>query len=349
MEGEKTMNVSIVDEILDYRHVIKQMPLSKELSANKATHDREISDIITGVSNKFLLIIGPCSAHNEDAVVDYASRLAKLKTRYQEKLSIVLRVYTNKPRTNGNGYKGLVHQPDPQKKPNLREGIFAIRKIHLSILEQSGLPTADEMLYPENHVYLADLLSYVAVGARSSENQQHRLVASGIDLPVGIKNPTSGDLNVMMNSLQAVQSGHDFIYRQQVVRSFGNMLSHAILRGAIDKNGVSIPNYHYEDLKLATDLYISRNFQNPTIIIDTNHDNSHKQYKEQPRIVKEILTNRQWDELLHKTIKGLMIESFLEEGRQDIESSNIYGKSITDSCLGWEQTEELIHYIAENI
>ncbi|MCL2351383.1 MAG: 3-deoxy-7-phosphoheptulonate synthase [Firmicutes bacterium] len=343
------MNVQIVDEVLDCEGVINEMPLSERLRGQKAASDKAVSDVITGESGKFLVIIGPCSAHNEEAVIDYACRMSKLQKLYADKLVVAVRVYTNKPRTTGSGYKGLVHQPDPEKKPNLKEGILAIRRIHLHVLEQAGLPTADEMLYPENYMYLADLLSYVAVGARSSENQQHRLVASGIDTPVGIKNPTSGDINVMMNSIQAAQSGHEFIYRNQVIRSFGNPLAHAILRGAVNKHGESIPNYHYEDLKAAAVLYRSRNLQNPAIIVDANHDNSSKQYLEQPRIVKNVLVNRQWDETLHTMIKGLMIESFIEEGRQDIETSNVYGKSITDPCLGWSQTEELIGNIAESV
>ena len=342
------MNIEVIDDILDCQQVIKQMQLPKELHNKKVAHDNEIADIITGVSNKFLLLIGPCSAHNEDAVVDYACRLAKLQELYKDKLKMILRVYTNKPRTTGAGYKGLLHQPDPEKDSNPSEGVLAIRKMHLRVLKDSGLPTVDEMLYPENYVYLADLLSYVAVGARSTENQQHRMVASGISLPVGIKNPTSGDINVMMNSIQAAQTGHEFVYRLQAIRSFGNPLAHAILRGAVNKNGASIPNYHYEDLKHTVNLYKTRNFKNPAIIVDTNHDNSGKRHTEQPRIVKEIMANRLWDEALYTAIKGLMIESFIEEGRQDIGTGNIYGKSITDPCLGWEQTEELVHNIAKH-
>ena len=343
------MNTKIVDEILDCQQVIQQMPLPKELQNKKISNDKDIVDIITGASDKFLLLIGPCSAHNEEAVVDYACRLSKLQARHKDKLKIVVRVYTNKPRTTGIGYKGLLHQPDPKKGPNLKEGITAIRKIHLNVLKESGLSTVDEMLYPENYVYLEDLLSYVAIGARSTENQQHRMVASGIEVPVGVKNPTSGDINVMMNSIQAAQSAHEFIYRNQVIRSSGNPLAHAILRGATNKHGECIPNYHYEDLKYAANLYKARNFKNPAIVVDASHDNSGKQCDEQPRIVKEILANRLWDETLHAMIKGVMIESFIAGGRQDIEKSDIYGGSITDACLGWEATESLINYIAENV
>ena len=343
------MNFKIVYEILDCQQVIQQMPVPKKLHEKKIANDKEIIDVITGASDKFLLLIGPCSAHDEDAMIDYACRLSKLQARYKDKLKIVVRVYTNKPRTTGIGYKGLLHQPDPTKEPDLKAGIVAIRKIHLHVLENSGLPTVDEMLYPENYVYLEDLLSYVTVGARSTENQQHRMVVSGIDVPVGIKNPTSGDVNVMMNSIQAAQSGHEFIYRHQVLRSSGNPLAHAILRGAINKHGEHIPNYHYEDLKHAANLYKTRNFKNPAIIVDASHDNSGKRYAEQPRIVKEILANRLWDEALHAMIKGVMIESFIEEGCQNITTSNVYGGSITDPCLGWESTESLINYIAENV
>ena len=316
------------------------------LAALKEERDEEIKKVITGESDKFLVIIGPCSADNEDAVCDYVTRLAKVNEKVKDKLILIPRIYTNKPRTTGEGYKGILHQPDPEKKPDFLAGLIAMRKMHIRAIAESGLTAADEMLYPENHKYLSDLLSYVAVGARSVENQQHRLTASGLDIPVGMKNPTGGSLSVMMNALQAAQSPHTFIYRNWEVESKGNPLSHAILRGYVDSRGVSHPNYHYENLAELSDLYSAGNFQNPAVIVDTNHSNSGKKYLEQIRISKEILHSRSLNADIKRLVKGLMIESYIEDGCQKA-GENVYGRSITDPCLGWEKTERLIYDIAE--
>lgn len=312
----------------------------------KAERDDEIRKVFTGESDRFLVIIGPCSADNEDAVCDYVGRLAKVQDQVGDKILIIPRIYTNKPRTTGEGYKGLLHQPDPEKKSDLLAGLVAIRKLHMRAIEETGLTAADEMLYPENWRYLSDILSYVAVGARSVENQQHRLVVSGMDVPAGMKNPTSGDLSVMLNSVVAAQQGHTFIYRDWEVKTHGNELTHVVLRGAVNKHGNCIPNYHYEDLKLLMKLYEERNLKNPAVIVDANHSNSNKQYMEQIRIVKEVLHSRNVNEGLFKLIKGVMIESYLEPGNQKIgQGEHIYGKSITDPCLGWDDSEKLIHTI----
>lgn len=321
---------------------IKNMyPLDEKLALIKKKNDEEIKDIITGKSNKLLLIIGPCSSDREDAVMDYMKRLRVLQEKVKDEIFFVPRVYTNKPRTTGAGYKGMLHQPDPNGNPDMLKGLIAIRKIHMDVLKQTGFSTADEMLYPENYRFLNDLLSYVAVGARSVENQQHRLTASGADVPIGMKNPTSGDLSVMMNSINAAQHGHTFIYRNWEVETLGNPLAHAILRGYVDEKGVSHPNYHYEDLLELNELYKKSGFMNPAVIVDCNHSNSNKKYLEQVRIAKEVLHSTRHNPDIKKLVKGLMIESYLEDGNQPIDGG-CYGKSITDPCLGWDKTEELI-------
>lgn len=325
-----------------------EFPLAPEYAKIKAARDQEIADIFTGNSKKFVVIIGPCSADREDAVCEYMERLAKVEEKVKDKVMIIPRVYTNKPRTTGDGYKGMLHQPNPEKKPNMYEGILAIRKLHMRVLKDYGMSTADEMLYPENYSYLEDLLSYVAVGARSVENQQHRLVSSGVSVPVGMKNPTGGTLSVMLNAVYAAQHGHDFIYRTWEVETPGNPLTHAILRGAVGKHGQCLPNYHYEDLELLWRLYQEQDLMNPACIVDANHSNSNKRYKEQIRIVKEVLHSRQHSADIHQFIKGVMIESYLEEGSQKI-GEHIYGKSITDPCLGWDDSERLIYDIAESL
>ena len=324
-----------------------QFPLAPELAAEKARKDAAIRDVFTGDSDKFLVIIGPCSADREDAVIDYVNRLAKVQEKVKDKLILVPRIYTNKPRTTGDGYKGLLHQPNPEGKPNLYQGLIAIRKLHMRVIEETGFSTADEMLYPENLTYLSDVMSYVAVGARSVEDQQHRLTVSGMDVPAGMKNPTSGDFSVMMNSVVAAQASHRFIYRSWEVETTGNPLAHTILRGAVNKHGEAIPNYHYEDLRLLLEKYQEKDLKNPAVIVDTNHSNSNKQYDQQVRIAKEVLHSRNVDPELHKLVKGLMIESYIEPGNQKIGGDHIYGKSITDPCLGWDESEKLLYTIAE--
>ena len=330
------------------KDIKEQYPLTRELINVKAARDAKIADVFTGRSQKMVLIIGPCSADREDAVLDYCYRLASLQEKVKDKLILIPRVYTNKPRTTGDGYKGLVHQPDPEKKPDLLEGIVAIRRLHTSVIRETGLSTADEMLYPYNHRYLSDLLSYVAVGARSVENQEHRLTASGLDVPVGMKNPTSGDISVMLNSVMAGQHKHTFIYRGWEVETEGNHLTHAILRGYVDKDGRSIPNYHYEDLEELYRQYTDRGLENMALIVDANHANSGKKYKEQIRICKEVLHSCRHNADIKRMTKGFMIESYLEDGSQKI-GEGIYGKSITDPCLGWLGTEQLVYDIAELI
>lgn len=322
------------------------LPLSDELAKIKAKNDEEIRKIFTGESDKFLLVIGPCSADREDAVMEYIHRLKRVSEQVKDKIVIVPRVYTGKPRTTGEGYKGLVHQPNPAEPPDMFNGILAIRKIHMRVLAETGFSTADEMLYPENHRYISDLLSYVTVGARSVENQQHRLLASGLDIPVGMKNPTSGDISVMMNAIKAGQSSHMFIYRGWEVESAGNPYTHAILRGYVNKNGESQPNYHYEDLAHLHDTYIRMGLQNPSVIVDCNHSNSDKHYKAQVRIAKEVCHNREHSRSIKSLVKGLMIESYLEDGAQKIDEGT-FGKSITDPCIGWARTEKLILDIAD--
>lgn len=324
-----------------------EYPLSKELTEIKKKRDAEIRDIFTGKSDKFVVIVGPCSADNEDSVCEYISRLAKVNEKVSDRLMIIPRIYTNKPRTTGEGYKGMLHQPKSDQAPDLLAGIIAIRKMHIRAIEESGLTSADEMLYPENRSYLDDILSYEAIGARSVENQQHRLTASGMDIPVGMKNPTSGDFSVMLNSVIAAQSSHTFIYRGMDVTTDGNDLAHVILRGGVDKYGTCNPNYHYEDLIRLQAMYGEKHLANPAAIVDANHSNSNKQFKEQIRIVSEVLHSRNYNTKLKELIKGVMIESYLEEGCQSIGADQIYGKSITDPCLGWEDTERLIYKIAE--
>lgn len=345
-EDHKIMGFSFVTEIPSPDVIRERFPLAPELAVRKKERDEEIKKIITGESDKLLVIVGPCSADNEEAVVDYVSRLVKVQEKTKDRLVIVPRVYTNKPRTTGEGYMGMIHQPDPEKKPDMLEGILAIRHMHMRVLQETGFSTADEMLYPENLRYLSDIMSYIAVGARSVENQFHRLVASGCDVPVGLKNPTSGDLTVMLNSVVAAQVPHDFIFRGWEVQCPGNPLSHTILRGAVNKHGQTIPNYHYEDLRLLYELYMKRNLKNPACIVDTNHSNSGKQYMEQIRIAKEVLHSRRHSDDIKNLVKGLMIESYIEPGSQKI-GEHCYGKSITDPCLGWDDTERLLYDIAE--
>lgn len=325
----------------------EEWPLTKDLKELIAAKNEEIRKAFVGETDKFVLVIGPCSADNEDAVCEYVSRLAKVNEKVKDKLLIIPRIYTNKPRTTGAGYKGMLHQPDPEAAPNLYEGIIAIRRMHLRALKESGLPASDEMLYPENRSYLDDLLCYEAVGARSVENQQHRLTASGMDIPIGMKNPTSGDFSVMLNSVYAAQHSHSFIYRGYDVKTDGNPLAHVILRGAVDRYGTNVPNYHYEDLIRLFEMYSSDEYQNPAAIIDVNHSNSNKKYKEQSRIVSEVLHSRNYNGDLKKLIKGVMIESYLIEGTQPISGHLTYGQSITDPCIGWEDTEKLIYKIAD--
>lgn len=321
-------------------------PIPEQVASIKKERDAEIRKIFTGESDKFLVMIGPCSADNEEAVCDYVSRLAPVQEKIKDKVVIVPRIYTNKPRTTGDGYKGIMHQPDPEKKPDPLAGIIALRHMHIRAIEESGLTAADEMLYPENLPYVSDFLSYIAVGARSVENQQHRLVSSGIDVPVGMKNPTSGDLTVMLNSVYAAQNSHTFIYREWETKTNGNPLTHCVMRGAVNKHGVSQPNYHYEDLRRLLENYNARELKNPACIVDANHNNSNKQFREQIRIVKEVLHSRSYSSDIHKLVKGVMIESYIEEGCQGIHD-HIYGKSITDPCLGWEDSEKLLYEIAE--
>ena len=341
------MSFTFLNELPSPAQIQERYPLSEKLQELKKQRDAEISNVIKGLDNRFLVIIGPCSADNEDSVCDYVSRLTSIQEDVKDKLIIIPRVYTNKPRTTGEGYKGIASQPDPEKAPDMVEGLIAMRKMHIRAIEESGLTCADEMLYPENRSYLDDVLSYEAIGARSVENQQHRLTASGMDIPVGMKNPTSGDLSVMLNSVIAAQHPHHFIYRGCDVETSGNELAHTILRGGVNKYGQTIPNYHYEDLMRLYDLYGKKNLKNPAAIVDVNHSNSGKQFKEQIRIVSEVLHSRNYNPDLRKLIKGVMIESYLLEGRQDISDHMTPGCSITDPCLGWEDTERLIYEIAE--
>ena len=340
MSFEYIQKLPTPDEIRD------RFPLTKELAAIKAQRDQVISDVFTGKSDKFLVIIGPCSADNETAVCEYVSRLGKLNDKVKDKLVLIPRIYTNKPRTTGEGYKGITSQPDPEGKTDFHAGLIAMRHMQLKAIEESGLTAADEMLYPENWGYVADILSYVAIGARSVEDQAHRMTASGFDVPAGMKNPTSGTLSVMLNSVYAAQQSHCFVYRGYEVKTNGNPLAHCVLRGSSNKHGQSIPNYHYEDLALLLQLYNQREIVNPAAIIDCNHNNSNKQFKEQIRISKEVLHSRSLNPDIKSLVKGVMIESYLEEGSQKI-GEGIYGKSITDPCLGWDDTERLILEMAE--
>ncbi|MDO5135670.1 MAG: 3-deoxy-7-phosphoheptulonate synthase [Eubacteriales bacterium] len=346
-QRRKNMSFEFIKKLPTPEEIRNQYPISASIKVLKKERDQEIRDVFTGKSNKFLAIIGPCSADNEDAVCDYLQRLRKVQEQIADKVLIIPRVYTNKPRTTGEGYKGMVHQPDPEKKPNLLAGLVAIRKMHIRAIEESGFTCADEMLYPENYRYLSDILSYVAVGARSVEDQQHRLTVSGMDVPAGMKNPTSGDFSVMLNSVVAAQGAHRFIYRSWEVETSGNELAHTILRGAVNKHGEAIPNYHYEDLRLLYEKYAAKGLKNMATIVDTNHSNSNKQYEQQVRIASEVLHSRQVDPDICRLVKGFMIESYIEPGCQKIGSDHVYGKSITDPCLGWEETERLLHTIAE--
>ena len=330
------------------KDVKAEFPLSEKMIAVKEARDLEIKKVFEGESDKFLLIIGPCSADHKEPVLEYISRLRKMEEQVGDKIIIIPRIYTNKPRTTGQGYKGMLHQPDPESRPDMYKGIVAIRELHLAALRDYDFTCADEMLYPENYRYLSDLLSYVAVGARSVENQQHRLVASGIEVPVGMKNPTGGDLTVMMNSITAAQNSHTFLYRGWEVESAGNPHAHAILRGYVDYSGKSASNYHYEDLLTVNELYEKAGLLNPSVIVDTNHNNSGKQYLEQIRIAKDIAHSRAENEGICRLVKGLMIESYLEDGAQSVDG-HVFGKSITDPCLGWEKTERLILDIADKL
>lgn len=330
------------------QEVKKEFPLTERMIQVKVERDAQIKAVFDGSSDKFILVIGPCSADHREPVLEYMSRLRKLNEQVEDKMIIIPRIYTNKPRTTGQGYKGMLHQPDPESKPDMYKGIVAIRDLHLTALKDYNFSCADEMLYPENHRYLSDLLSYDAVGARSVENQQHRLTASGIDVPVGMKNPTGGDLNVMMNSIVAAQSSHTFLYRGWEVTSDGNPLAHAILRGYVDYSGRSVSNYHYEDLLHVRELYEKYNLVNPAVIVDTNHNNSGKKYLEQIRIAKDVVHSRNQNGDIKRLVKGLMIESYLEDGAQSADE-HVFGKSITDPCLGWEKTEQLIFDLADKL
>ncbi len=330
------------------QEIKREFPLSREIQRVKEERDKTIGDIFCGRDDRFLLLIGPCSADREDAVLDYMTRLARVQEKVKDKIFIIPRVYTNKPRTKGVGYKGMLHQPDPEKGEDMLAGIIAIRQMHTHVVEETGFTCAEEMLYPENHRYLSDLLAYVAVGARSVEDQQHRMVASGVGIPVGMKNPTGGDISVMMNSITAAQSSQTFLYRGWEVVTTGNPMAHAILRGYVDKYGRSHPNYHYEDLINLKAEYEKSGLQNPAVVVDCNHNNSGKNYLEQIRIARDVLHSMRSCEDIHHLVKGLMIESYLEDGTQKI-GEGIYGKSITDPCLGWEKSEKLIYELAEEL
>ena len=339
------MSFKFIQEVMSPEELKGLLPISDYAAKVKTERDIQIRKIFTGESDKFLVIIGPCSADNEEAVLDYMSRLTKIAEKISDKILIIPRIYTNKPRTTG--YKGILSQPDPEKKPDFHEGLLAMRRLHLRAIDTTGLTAADEMLYPENWPYVEDILSYVAVGARSVEDQQHRLTISGMDIPAGMKNPTSGALSVMMNSVVAAQGSHTFLYRKYEVETSGNPLAHTILRGATNKHNQNIANYHYEDLMRVLEMYAERpQLKNPACIVDANHSNSNKQYTEQPRIVREVLHSRRMNADLHKLIKGVMVESYIEPGCQKV-GEHIYGKSITDPCLGWEITEKLLLEMAE--
>ena len=340
------MNMNFKRKLPIPMEIKEQYPITYELEQMKEKRDQEIKSIFEGRDDRFILIIGPCSADNDDSVINYISRLRGVQEKVSDKILIIPRIYTNKPRTTGDGYKGMLHQPDPHKGEDMLKGVVAIRSLHIRAMQETGFTCADEMLYPENYRYLSDVLSYVAIGARSVENQQHRLTASGFDIPVGMKNPTAGDISVMMNSITAAQHSHTFIYRGWEVESQGNPLAHAILRGYVNKHGQSMPNYHYEDLIHLAEAYSKTNLSNPAVIIDTNHANSGKKWMEQPRIAKEVLHSCRHSADVKKLVKGLMIESYIEDGAQKPEEC-VYGKSITDPCLGWEKTEKLILDLAD--
>ena len=341
------MSFERISEEISAKELLKSYQLSEADLALKNKRDDELRQILSGEDKRFLAIIGPCSAHDEEAVLEYTYRLSKLQEKISNEVFIIPRIYTNKPRTNGDGYKGLLHQPSAQGKTNLLQGIQAVRRIHHRVITETGLTTADEMLYPENLEYVKDLLSYIAIGARSVEDQQHRFVASGIDQPVGMKNPTSGQLNVMFNSIYAAQQQQEFIYDNQEVRTSSNPYAHVVLRGGLDSYGKNIPNYHYEDLVAVHQMYQESELKNPFIVVDTNHDNSGKKHLEQVRIVKDVLSSREWNQELKASVRGFMIESFLENGRQEVDGT-VFGKSITDPCLGWKETEELLYSLAKN-
>lgn len=340
------MSMKIIRELPCPQEIIEKYPLSDKVKQIKKERDEEIKRIFTGEDDRLLLIIGPCSADREDAVIDYICRLKRVQEKVQDKILIIPRIYTNKPRTTGDGYKGMIHQPDPNSAPDMLEGLLAIRHLHTRAIEETGFVCADEMLYPENYAYLSDVLGYIAIGARSVENQQHRLVSSAIDIPVGMKNPTSGDYSVMLNSIHAAQASHTFIYRGNEIETDGNPLSHAILRGSVNKHGQSNPNYHYEDLIRLHDMYSKRNLKNPALIVDANHSNSGKQFMEQIRICKEVMHSCRHNDDIAKLFKGFMVESYIEDGNQPIDGG-VYGKSITDACLGWDKTERLILDLAD--
>ncbi|MBQ3847816.1 MAG: 3-deoxy-7-phosphoheptulonate synthase [Clostridia bacterium] len=342
------MNMDFEKKLAIPMEVKEMYPISAKLSGIVEKRNVELKEILSGKSDKLILIIGPCSADNEDSMIDYLTRLRKVYDKVSDRLFIIPRVYTNKPRTTGEGYKGMLHQPDPNDKPDLFKGIIAIRELHMRALSETGFSCADEMLYPENNKYLDDVLGYVAIGARSVENQQHRLTASGLDVPVGMKNPTSGDFGVMMNAIFAAQHGHTFIYRGWQAHSFGNPYTHAILRGYMNKHGQPLPNYHYEDLIRLCDFYDEMNLQNPAAIIDCNHANSGKMFMEQIRISKEVILNRRYNSRIRSLVKGVMIESYIEDGAQNV-GEGTYGKSITDPCLGWAKSEKLIYEIADMV
>ena len=342
------MNMVLERQLAVPAEIKERCPLTMKMSDTIGRKRTEIKEVFEGKDNRKLLISGPCSADNEDSVIDYIGRLARIQDKVKEKILIVPRIYTNKPRTTGEGYKGMLHQPDPTEKPDMIKGIIATRHLHMRAVEETGFVCADEMLYPENYQYLDDVLGYIAVGARSVENQQHRLVASGVDVPVGMKNPTSGDYTVMMNAILAAQHGHTFIYRGWEAHSQGNPLAHSILRGYTNKHGQSQPNYHYEDLIRLCDYYDERELKNPAVIIDTNHSNSNKNPYEQPRIIKDVLHSGRQNDRIDRILKGFMVESYIEDGNQKV-GGGCYGKSITDPCLGWDKTEKLIYEIADLI
>ena len=340
------MNMEFKRKLPTPQTIRDMYPVSPELARQKQANDRAVRDVLTGEDDRLMLLIGPCSADREDAVLDYVTRLRGLQEKVKDKILLVPRVYSNKPRTTGDGYKGMLHQPDPNGDPDILKGLIATRKMHIKVLEQTGFSGADELLYPENCLYLSDILSYVAIGARSVEDQQHRLTVSGFDVASGMKNPTSGDFSVMLNSVYAAQHPHHFVYRGYEVETTGNPLTHVVLRGAVSKHGNTTQNYHYEDLIRLCDMYEKMDLVNPAAVVDVNHSNSGKKYKEQIRIVKEVMHNRQVSSEIQKMVKGVMIESYIEEGSQKI-GEHIYGKSITDPCLGWEDSKNLIYTIAD--
>ena len=342
------MSMDLLVRLPDPEEIKKKYPASEKVKKIKAQRDKEIADVFTGKSNKFLLIIGPCSADKEEPVIDYISRLVPVQEQVKDKILIIPRIYTNKPRTTGEGYKGMIHQPDPTKHEDMLEGLIKVRQLHLHAIEQTGFTCAEEILYPENHRYLSDLLSYGAIGARSVEDQLHRMIASGAGIPVGMKNPTSGDLSVMMNSIEAAQSEQDFLFHGWEVHTTGNPLAHAILRGYVNHFGTSMPNYHYENLRKVADMYGERNLKNPAIVVDCNHNNSGKKYMEQIRIAKDVMASRQYADDIRHIVKGLMIESYIVDGNQKI-GDGVYGKSITDPCLGWEKSRDLILSLADMV